>query len=88
MRHRRTFVFVLLGCLAISLICVAYPIYVIWPFRHQGAGELAIALLVSRYRPILTALAAIAAVLALAGYCPSGRGRGHGLESCPRPRRL
>jgi hypothetical protein len=67
-RHRRTFVFVLLGCLAISLICVAYPIYVIWPFRHQGAGELAIALLVSRYRPILTALAAIAAVLALAGY--------------------
>jgi len=66
--RRGTFILVLLGCLVVSLICVGYPIYVIRPFRHQGAGELAAALVVAQYRSIVTILAAIAAVAAVAGY--------------------
>ena len=60
------------ACLAIGLICVAYPIYVIRPFRHQGAGELAAALAVTRFRPAITVVAAIAAVLAAIGYWRAG----------------
>ena len=41
----------LFACLACRLICVVYPIYVIRPFRPQGARELAVALVVSRFRP-------------------------------------
>ena len=72
MTHRakpgqRTFTLVLLACLAVSLICVAYPIYVIRPFRHQGARELAVALVVTRFRPVITILSALAAILALIG---------------------
>ena len=47
MTRRFVFTLVLLACLAVGLICVAYPIYVIRPFRHQGAGELAVALAVT-----------------------------------------
>src|SRR5215813_4897664 len=51
---------------AVSLFCLAYPIYVIRPFRHQGAAELRVALEVMQFRPIAmgiaAALAAIAAV--------------------------
>src|ERR1035438_4622751 len=64
-RNRRTFTFVLLACLAVSLISVAYPIYVIRPFRHQGPRELALALAVIRFRPVITVLSAMAAILAL-----------------------
>jgi hypothetical protein len=52
----------------VSLVSVAYPIYVIRPFRHQGAGELAVALVVTRFRPALTGISALSAVLALAGF--------------------
>lgn len=56
----------LLVCLAVSLFLLAYPVYVIRPFRHQGARELMAALAVLRFRPIgmaaAVALAAIAAV--------------------------
>jgi hypothetical protein len=58
----------LLACLAVSLAAVLYPMYVIRPFRAQGARELAAALIVIRWRPWITALAAIAGVAALAGY--------------------
>jgi hypothetical protein len=68
MTRRLVFSLVLLACLAVALICVAYPIYVIRPFRHQGARELAVALAVSRLRPVVTVIAAIAAVLAAVGY--------------------
>src|ERR1035438_2194443 len=63
--NRLTFTFVLLACLAVSLISVAYPIYVIRPFRHQGPRELALALAVIRFRPVITVLSAMAAILAL-----------------------
>ena len=62
-RNPRTFVLVLLACLAVSLVCVVYPIYVIRPFRHQGADELAAALAITRFRPAITVISAIAAVL-------------------------
>ncbi len=68
LRSRGTFAFILLACLAVSLVCVVYPIYVIRPFRAQGARELAIALVVSRYRAIVTGTSAVAALAALAGY--------------------
>jgi tellurite resistance protein TehA-like permease len=67
-RSRTTFALILLSCLAVSLICVVYPIYVIRPFRHQGARELAAALVVARFRPVATVLAALTAVLAAIGH--------------------
>jgi hypothetical protein len=45
---------------AVAWALLIYPIRVIWPFRHQDARELSIALDVLRYRPI-------GMVLALAG---------------------
>lgn len=61
-------VVILLACLVASLFAVGYPIYVIRPFRAQGARELAMALVVSRYRGIVTVIAALAALAALVGY--------------------
>ena len=58
----------LLTCLALSLICVIFPIYVIRPFRAQGARELAIALAVMRFRSTATVLSCAAALAALALY--------------------
>ena len=59
---------VLLICLTVSLICVLYPVYVIRPFRAQGDQELALALVVSRFRPELTVISAVAGLLALVIY--------------------
>ncbi len=68
LRSRGTFVVILLACLALSLVCVAYPIYVIRPFRAQGARELATALVVSRYRAMATVISALVALAALAAH--------------------
>jgi hypothetical protein len=62
------FTAILLACLALSLICVLYPIYVIRPFRAQGARELGVALAVLRFRPLLTVLSALVAAGATIGY--------------------
>jgi len=59
---------ILLACLALSLVCVVYPMYVIRPFRAQGARELAAALVVSRYRGMATVISALVALATLAGY--------------------
>jgi hypothetical protein len=59
---------ILLACVAVSLICVAYPVYVIRPFRHQGAGELAAALAVMRFRPAITLLSGLTALLMMIWY--------------------
>ena len=65
----RPWIFVLLACLAVSLVLVAYPLYVIRPFRAQGARELMVALAVSRFAPLLTAVSALVAVAAaIAGW--------------------
>src|ERR1039458_5807168 len=65
-RTRRISIVVLLACLALSLICVVYPIYVIRPFRAQGARELAVALVVMRFRSAATLISGVAALVALA----------------------
>jgi hypothetical protein len=74
---RRISVSVLLACLTLSLICVVYPFYVIWPFRAQGARELAIALVVLRFRSAATVISCAAAAAALVFYwrVQSGRWR-------------
>ena len=59
--------------LALAFFCLAYPMYVIWPFRHQGPRELAVALAVIQIRPIMTILASVAAVLMLVLYWRLGR---------------
>jgi|SRR5690242_6454545 uncharacterized protein DUF3179 len=58
----------LLFCFAVSLFCLAYPIYVIRPFRHQGAAELRIALDVLRFRSIVMAVMAALAIAAAVQY--------------------
>ena len=40
-------------CCLLSFVVLAYPLYVIRPFRHQGATELVVALAILRFRPIL-----------------------------------
>jgi hypothetical protein len=65
---RLTFTLFLLSCLAVSLFCVVYPMYVIRPFRHQGARELAVALVVTRFRAVITVISAMAAIAALIAY--------------------
>src|SRR5206468_7575222 len=61
----RNSLFWLLACLAASLLLLVYPIYVIRPFRHQGASELYLALQVMRVRPALSiAFAVLATVTA------------------------
>ena len=65
---RTRWILVLLACVVVSLICVGYPMYVIRPFRAQGARELAAALVVSRFRPFITVWSAIASLVAAVGY--------------------
>jgi Protein of unknown function (DUF3179) len=64
----RRWVVLLLACLAVSLILLAYPMYVIRPFRAQGARELMAALMVSRIGPMLTVVSAIVAIAAAIAY--------------------
>ena len=73
-RSRWKFPLILLACLAVSLVCVIYPMYVIRPFRHQGPIELAVALAVLQIRPIVTGLASLAAVFCLMVYFRLHRG--------------
>jgi hypothetical protein len=63
MFRNRRFVWVLLVIsLLIAAAAVAYPMYVIRPFRAQGAAELAAALHVRRWGPPVAAVAAAVAV--------------------------
>ena len=59
---RIPWILMLVVCLAVSLLCVVYPIYVIRPFRSQGARELAAALVVMRYQPLITVISALVAL--------------------------
>src|SRR5438067_10663288 len=51
--------------IAIALFFAIYPLYVIRPFRPQGARELALALLIARWAPRVTLLCAAAEVFYL-----------------------
>ena len=68
--HRRKIIclLVLAGCLGIAFFCLAYPIYVIRPFRRQGAGELAAALVLLRFRPVAMVLCIAVALFATTLY--------------------
>src|ERR1700733_8884425 len=52
-----------LVCAAVSVACVAIPMYVIRPFRPQGAGELSLALAVRHAGPWLSGLCGVAVLL-------------------------
>ena len=52
----------------VSFTALAYPIYVIRPFRHQGPRELAAALEVIQIRPPIELVCAICALLGLFWY--------------------
>jgi hypothetical protein len=62
MRLKRKSLVVLIACLAVSLFCLVYPIYVIRPFRHQGVRELAAALAVLQARLVVTLICSALAV--------------------------
>jgi hypothetical protein len=53
----------LLLCVLLSVACVAYPLYVIRPFRAQGPTELAAALVVLQFRTPIAILAVLASTL-------------------------
>jgi hypothetical protein len=63
-KQRRNYLLLLGACLAIALFCLAYPFYVIRPFRHQGLRELAAALAILRFRPGVEILCGVTAALA------------------------
>jgi hypothetical protein len=64
----RTYAATIIACLAVTLFCLIYPIYVIRPFRGQGAQELIAALLVVRYRPVIAAACVLVSLVAAARY--------------------
>jgi hypothetical protein len=69
MRRSRLLLLLLISCFGIAFFLLAYPIYVIRPFRYQGARELAVALQLLRYRPALEALiSALAALFLVYGW--------------------
>jgi hypothetical protein len=74
-RTRRTLILVLLSSLFVSLFCVVYPFYVIWPFRSQGARELMVALVVMRFRLAVTLISCAGALAALILYWRAQAGR-------------
>lgn len=70
-KRRLTSVLLLAGSLALAAFCLIYPIYIIQPFRRQGARELLAALDVVRYRAVPEALCVAIACLALLMYWQS-----------------
>lgn len=56
----------LIALVVLAFAVLAFPIYVIRPFRSQGADELAASLVISRWSPLMTAICAgISIVLAM-----------------------
>ena len=60
---------------AMSFLVLAYPMYVIRPFRYQGSHELQAALLVTRVRPYFEIALVIAGLILLALAWREARGR-------------
>jgi hypothetical protein len=67
-QNNRVTILILIACLLVSLAALLYPMLVIQPFRPQGPRELAAALTVLRIRPWLTAISALASVIAISIY--------------------
>ena len=66
MHSRRSALFLLFVSLAVALFFLVYPLYVIRPFRHQGAQELHAALFVLHWQHVVELVCAAAALIALA----------------------
>lgn len=60
-------------CIVVAFACLAYPIYVIRPFRAQGPRELAAALLMLRFRAVITTVCVLTAIAALIWYVRARR---------------
>jgi hypothetical protein len=55
---------ILLGvCMTVAFFAVAYPMYVIRPFRSQGANELIAALAVRNWAPMIATAAGVFAII-------------------------
>jgi hypothetical protein len=63
--QKRNCLLAIAALLAIAFFFLAYPLYVIRPFRHQGPSELALALHILRLRPGLEMLCTATAIVAL-----------------------
>jgi hypothetical protein len=61
----RNALFCLIFCLLLSFLLLAYPLYVIRPFRYQGPRELSVALALIRFSPALEAVLVVAALASL-----------------------
>jgi hypothetical protein len=62
--QKRNYLLAIAAILAIAFLFLAYPLYVIRPFRHQGPRELALALQILRFRPGVEMICAVSALLA------------------------
>ncbi len=67
-REPLTPLFVGIAAALAGFACFAYPMYVIRPFRYQGARELAVALAVKQAAPVVTFLCAAIAVICLIAF--------------------
>jgi len=64
-----------IGSFLIAFACVAYPMYVIRPFRYQGPRELAAALSILQVRPIVEVICCLLSLGALILYGKAQPGR-------------
>ena len=73
----------LAATLLIALFCLAWPMYVIRPFRAQGPTELDSALLILRLRPYLLTVCLLTSLLAAKSAWPETRPRQLALAAIP-----
>ncbi len=73
----------LAASLLIALFCLAWPMYVIRPFRAQGPAELDSALLILRLRPALLTICLITSLLTFKSAWPKTRPRQFALAAIP-----
>lgn len=64
MRTPTLLVSLLASCIVVAFVVLAYPIYVIRPFRAQEAGELTLALAVRAWAPTIATIAGLFALIA------------------------
>jgi hypothetical protein len=75
MRPQTKWIVTLSACFAASLFFLAYPIYVIRPFRRQGTAELRLALEVLRFRPFVMISLVVPASIAAIQVWRAGQAR-------------
>jgi hypothetical protein len=72
MSNRRPFVLIGLGAVVVALATLVAPLWVMQPFRPQGATELTVALWVLRLAPWLLLAAGALAIMAVVRAWPGG----------------